>query len=178
MLMPAEQNPLVARTAWEKCLCLLLVVLCLGYGETVFFHFALNAGQADDFVDALWFFEIFRSQPDLWGKLAVLPLPNHEHITVFNHLVYLCHYWLFGEINFFHYMVIGQLIVMLCCLVLADWLKATVGWWYALALSFGLFFNLFYWHASYWAMTALSNQAVILFALLAARSGPTTSGSK
>ena len=48
--------------------------------------------------------------------------------------------------------------------------EENVGWWYASAIAVGLFFNLFYWNASFWAMTAISNQVVILFAMLAARS--------
>ncbi|HSC74800.1 MAG TPA: hypothetical protein VLB90_01030 [Pseudomonadales bacterium] len=165
-----NQYRLLTCTTWEKSACILLIAGSLAYYWSVFFYYALDAGQADDFVDVLWFFEIFLGQEHWLDKLAVIALPNHEHVTIFNHLVYLAHYALFKQINFFHYMLIGHFLVLACCWVLAEWLQKTVGWWYALALVFTVFFNLFYWHASFWAMTALSNQAVILFALLAARS--------
>jgi hypothetical protein len=165
-----ERILIAARTPLEKTACFLLIAGTLLYYWSVFFYYALDAGQADDFVDALWFFEIFSGQESWLDKLAVIALPNHEHVTIFNHLVYLAHYALFKQINFFHYMLIGHLIVLACCLLLAEWLQKSVGWWLALALACLFFLNLFYWHASFWAMTALSNQAVVLFALLAARS--------
>lgn len=170
MQQRTEQCSLKANTPWEKTVCFMLIAGSLLYYWSVFFHYPLNAGQADDFVDALWFFEIYREQGHWLDKLAVIALPNHEHVTIFNHLVYLAHYALFKQINFFHYMLIGHLLVLVCCILFAEWIQKSVGWWYALALAFGLFLNLFYWHASFWAITALSNQAVILFAMLAARS--------
>ncbi len=156
-------------TAAEKTFCAAIIMAVLAYYWSVFFYFALNAGQADDFVDVLWFIEIFLSRTQWQEWFAVIALPNHEHITVINHLLYLLDYALFKEINFFHYMLLGNVILLACCWVLADWLKAIVGWWYAAAIAVGFFFNLYYWNASFWAMTAISNQIVILFALLAAR---------
>jgi len=165
-----DQTKIVAQKPWEKAACFFLIIGSLSYYWLVFFQNALDAGQGDDFVDVLWFFEIFRAQTSWLDKLAVIALPNHEHVTIFNHLVYLADYALFRQLNFFHYMVVGHLIVLGCCLILAEWLRKSVGWWFSLAIAFGMFLSLFYWHASFWAMTALSNQALILFALLAARS--------
>ncbi|HQQ73957.1 MAG TPA: hypothetical protein PK031_02280 [Pseudomonadales bacterium] len=156
--------------SWEKAACLLLVAGTLLYYWTVFFGQAIDGGQGDDFVDILWFFEIVFSREHWLDVLPVIALPNHEHITIFNHLVYLLDYALFRQVNFFHYMLIGHVVILGCCLLIAEWLKQYVGWWYAIAIAASFFLNLFYWHASFWAMTALSNQAVILFALLSARS--------
>ncbi len=166
----SESGRLAAPASWEKMCCLLLVVGTLVYYWTVFFHYRLNAGQADDFVDVLWFYEIFSSRENGLDKLAVLFLPNHEHVTLLNHLVYLADHVLFGKLDFFHYMLVGHLIVLASCAVLACWLRPLAGWWYAITIAVALFLNLFYWHAGFWAMTAVSNQAVILFALLAAYS--------
>jgi hypothetical protein len=177
MLQRSNSYRVIAQAPWEKAVCILLIAGSLLYYWSVFFYYALNAGQADEFVDVLWFFEIYFSQEHWLEKLAVIALPNHEHVTIFNHLVYLAHYALFGQINFFHYMLIGHLIVLACCYFLAEWLQKVVGWWYGLALAFGIFLNLFYWNASFWAMTALSNQAVVLFAILAARSAAHNSGA-
>ena len=170
MTAPLEPHRTITISHTEKLCCLAVVVGTLCYYGSVFFYFALDAGQADDFVDVLWFFEIFLSREHWWEWPAVIALPNHEHVTIINHLLYLLDYALFKQINFFHYELMGNAILLACCWVLADWLKKTVGWWYASAIAIGLFFNLFYWNASFWAMTAISNQIVILFALLAARS--------
>lgn len=169
--MPVTDRVTPASLAsWEKAACLLLVTGTLLYYWTVFFRQAIDGGQGDDFVDILWFFEIVFSREHWLDVLPVIALPNHEHITIFNHLVYLLDYALFRQVNFFHYMLIGHVVILGCCLLIAEWLKQYVGWWYAIAIAVSFFLNLFYWHASFWAMTALSNQAVILFALLSARS--------
>ena len=168
MSVTEQANP-ASLAPWEKAICSLLATGTLLYYWTVFFGQAIDGGQGDDFVDILWFFEIVISREHWLDVLPVIALPNHEHITIFNHLVYLLDYALFREVNFFHYMLIGHVMILGCCLLIAEWLKQYVGWWYALAIAFSFFLNLFYWHASFWAMTALSNQAVILFALLSAR---------
>ena len=170
MTAPLEPHRTITISHTEKLCCLAVVVGTLCYYWSVFFYFALDAGQAADFVDVLWFFEIFLSREHWTEWFAVIALPNHEHITIVNHVLYLLDYALFKQVNFFHYELMGNAILLTCCWVLADWLKKTVGWWYASAIAIGLFFNLFYWNASFWAMTAISNQIVILFALLAARS--------
>lgn len=169
MAMQPEQRQLPATPLAGKLLCLLLVLAALGWYWSVLLRFAHNMGQGDDFVDVLWFFEIFLSREHWLGQLAVLALPNHEHVTVFNHLLYLAAYALIGEVNFTHHILLGHVVLLASALLLAGWLRQRVGWWYAVAIAVLLYVNLFYWHASLWAITALSNQAVILFALLAAR---------
>lgn len=167
-MQPDHPHP-PATTLAGKLLCLILVSAALGWYWSVLLRFAHNMGQGDDFVDVLWFFEIFLSREHWLDQLAALALPNHEHVTVFNHLLYLAAYALTGEVNFIHHILLGHAVLLLSALLLADWLRARIGWWYALAMAVLLYVNLFYWHASLWAITALSNQAVILFALLAAR---------
>jgi len=177
MTQPPESRVFPSVTAAEKCFCAAVVFGTLCYYWLVFFHFSLDAGQADDFVDVLWFIEIFLSRVHWQEWFAVIALPNHEHITIINHVIYLLDYALFKKINFVHYELMGHVILLACCWVLADWLKKYTDSWYASALSIGLFLNLFYWNASFWAMTAISNQIVILFALLAARSAAKNSAA-
>ena len=135
---------------------------------TVLWQNRLNGPQGDDFIDILWFFEIFFSRTHWLEKLDAITLPIHEHISVINHLTFLTHYALFQQVNFFHYTVIGHGIVLLCCLTLARWLKPSVGWLPGLAIAVAVYLNLHYWDSVAWAITAIANQAVILFALLAA----------
>lgn len=161
----------------EKALCALLVAGTVLYVGGVFVAHAANVGQADDFVDLLWFIEIFRSREQWLDALAVLFLPNHEHVTLFNHLVYVAQYAITGKVSFLLCMVIGQGLVLGCCAVLAGWLRRWLDAWYATALAVTLFYSLFYWHAGFWAMTALSNQGVILFALLAVRAASRDPGA-
>lgn len=126
---------------------------------------ARNVGYADDLVDALWFFEIWREAPHGMARLASLLLPNHEHITLFNHLVYLLHYALTGTLNFLAFILYGQVALLALAWLLARWAQRYLDAGSAWLLAVALVFNLYYWHASFFAMTALSNQFVLAFAL-------------
>lgn len=170
MMAQTDSLAMSAVTGVEKLCCGLLIVATLIYYTAVFWHYDLNAAHADEFVDVLWFIEIFLSRSHWQEWLAVIALPNHEHVTVINHLVYLLDYFLFNKIHFSHYTLLGVVVLLACCWVFADWLRQFIGGWYAAALAVGTFLNIYYWDASFWAMTAISNQVVILFALLAARS--------
>lgn len=159
-----------AAPRWAPAFAVLLAAGTLAWYGSVLARYVINAGQGDDFVDVLWFLEIFLSRDTLAAQLDALLLPNHEHITLFNHLVYLAHYAVTGQVNFVHYVLVGHLIAVASALVLADWLRPRWGWTVAIGIAVPLYLNLYYWHASFWPITALSNQAVVLFALLAARS--------
>jgi hypothetical protein len=141
----------------------------LGYWYALW-HFHLNAAQGDDFVDILWFFEIFLTRDSWLEKLDAIALANHEHITVLNHLVYLLHYKIAGHVNFMHYVWIGQAFVLATCGVMARWLSNRVNPWVATAIAVSCYVNLFFWDSCFWPMTAISNQAVIFFAVLTAYS--------
>lgn len=169
-MVQTDSLTMPAVTGAEKFCCGLLIVATLIYYTAVFWRYDLNAAHADEFVDVLWFIEIFLSRSHWQEWLAVIALPNHEHVTVINHLVYLLDYFLFNKIHFSHYTLLGVAVLLICCWVFADWLRQLIGGWYAAALAVGMFLNIYYWDASFWAMTAISNQVVILFALLAARS--------
>lgn len=146
------------------------ILITLAHYLSVLNDFLLNAPDSDDYVDVLWFFEVFLGAEDILEKLSALFLPIHEHITVISHLIYLTDYFIFGKINFIHYIIVGQLIIAGICLVVARASVNRISWPLALMLSITIYYNLHYWHSSFWAMTAISNQAVILFGLLAALS--------
>lgn len=149
-------------------LCVALVAGTLCHYWYVMQTHMLDAPQGDDFVDILWFFEIFLSRERWQEKLDALFFANHEHITLLNHLLYLLHYRLVGIVNVTHYVWIGHVFVLASCAVLARWLASKTDVLLAITLAIVCYLNLFFWDSSFWPMTAISNQAVILFALLAA----------
>ncbi len=145
----------------------LLAATLLWYWQALW-HYRLDAAQGDDFVDILWFFEIFLEQTSWQNCLDALLLANHEHITLLNHLLYWLQYSIIDEVNFYHYILIGHMIVLACCAILARWLATQTSILFASAIAVSCYLNLFYWDSSFWPMTAISNQAVIFFALMAA----------
>lgn len=155
-------------TRWLPVFCLTLIAGSLCHYWYVMHTHILDAAQGDDFVDILWFFEIFLSRDNWQEKIDALFLANHEHITLLNHLMYWLHYRVAGVVDFVQYNWLGHGFVLASCAVLARWLSEKTGKWIAAAIAVSCYLNLFYWESSFWPMTAISNQAVILFALLAA----------
>jgi len=153
---------------WGVLVCVPVVLGVLWWYFSTLSGYVINAPDSDDFVDVLWFFEIYLQAESFQEMLYSLFLPIHDHITLVNHLLYLLDYSIFGEVNFIHYIVIGNLLILTLCLVLARWLSKQVGFAWALALVVSIYLTIFYWHSSFWAMTSISNHVVILFAALAA----------
>jgi hypothetical protein len=162
-MMTRDLHPRLIRSA-----CALFCVLSIGWYLYAHWQLRLDAGQGDDFVDVLWFMEIFLSRTHWLAQLDALTLPNHEHITLINHLVFVLHYAVVREVNFIHYTFIGHGVVVLTALVLVRWYAKSLHGWLAAAIVVPLYCNLFYWDSMAWPITAISNQTVMLFALLAA----------
>ena len=162
--------PAATKTAapYLVLLAVLLALLSLSHYWYTLHYFLLNAPDSDDYIDVLWFFEIFLAAQTIPEKIYALFLPIHEHITVMNHLIYLLDYSVLKQINFDHYILAGQVILLGISAVLAAALPSQLPKLLRLALAILLYVNLAYWHSSFWAMTAISNQIVIFFALLTA----------
>jgi hypothetical protein len=112
MTQPANSLSRFHLTATEKfCCCAVLSGTLIFYWSTLWTQ-PINAAHADEFVDVLWFIEIFLSRAHWQEWWAVIALPNHEHVTIFNHVVYLIDYALFKKIHFLHYVWVGNAIVL------------------------------------------------------------------
>ncbi|MCK8491631.1 hypothetical protein M0L20_07180 [Spirosoma sp. RP8] len=147
----------------------LLLVPAVIYFVTIVEN-AYNFPYEDDFNSALSFVSDYAfGNLTFGGKLKLLFSQYNEHRIVFDRLVFLADYALFGELNFSHLILVGNLSLVLICLL---FFKASFRGFplhqkllFLLPVAYSLF--LFqYWELSTWSMAALQNLYVIPFAML------------
>lgn len=80
------------------------------------FYFSVNVPLNDDYNNILNFLNNFNDTDKLSEKLRALFSYWNVHLTVFNRLIYLGALAVFGYIDFFHLIVIGNLaLLILAC---------------------------------------------------------------
>jgi hypothetical protein len=133
------------------------------YGYTVI-QLADNTPKFDDLSDVFGFFKAYFSAITPWQKWVAFSFPNNEHITLVDHLIYYLQYQLLGQIRFFPLILSGHLIIILTGILLGCSTNSPLRPFYFFAITLA-YINLQYWDSSFKAMTAISNQIVILFAV-------------
>ena len=150
-----------------------IFVLLLAYPIVIYYSVivqnAYNFPYEDDLNSTLSFIADYAfSSLSIGEKLKLIFSQYNEHRIVFDRLVFLTDYGLFGQLNFRHCILIGNLAPLLIGLLyykvsfrglpLAQKLLCLVPVAYAL-------FSFQYWELSTWSMAALQNLYVIPFAL-------------
>jgi hypothetical protein len=138
-----------------------IVIAC--YSSTVI-QLADNTPKFDDFNDVFGFFKQLALAQSPILKAGAFFYPNNEHITFFNHLVYFLQYQFLGEVRFYPLILFGHLIIIATGCLLGTIINSSRRPFYFAVMTIG-YINLYYWDSSFKAMTAISNQAVILFAV-------------
>ena len=123
-----------------------------------------NAPKFDDLNDVFGFFKLLALAQTPLQKVGAFFYPNNEHITLVNHLIYFAQYQLFGEIRFYPLILVGHCIIIATACLLGAVIDNARRPFYFAAITLG-YLNLYYWDSSFKAMTAISNQAVILFSI-------------
>jgi hypothetical protein len=123
-----------------------------------------NTPKFDDLNDVFGFFKQLALAQKPLQKLGAFFYPNNEHVTAFSHLIYFLQYQLLGEVHFYGLTLIGHLIIVATGCVLGCTINNTRKPFYFAIFTVG-YLSLYYWDSSFKAMTAISNQAVILFSL-------------
>jgi hypothetical protein len=148
---------------------ILIAIPIFIYYKTIFEN-AYNFPYEDDFNSALSFISEYGFGKLTFGeRLKLIFSQYNEHRIVFDRLVFLADYGLFGELNFSHLIIVGNVSLLLICVL---FLKASFRQFstsqkllYLLPAAYSLF--LFqYWELSTWSMAALQNLYVIPFAML------------
>ena len=151
-------------------LCGLLSAIPIGIYYLIIYNHAYNFPYEDDFNSALLFVTDFVvGGLGLWGKLKLIFSQYNEHRIVFDRLVFLADYWLAGNLNFRHLILIGNLSLLLVCFLFSKVafraLPLQHKLLYLLPVSYSLF-SFQYWELSTWSMAALQNLYVVPFAFL------------
>lgn len=139
------------------------------YYYVIIFRNAYNFPYEDDFNSALSFVSSFAfGQLSTFEKIKLLFSQYNEHRIVFDRLVFLTDYYLFGELNFRHLILFGNVSMLLLSWLFFNVTLQSIPWqqrlFYLLPVAYSLF--LFkYWDLSTWAMAALQNLYVVVFAM-------------
>jgi hypothetical protein len=151
----------------QTWLAVLLCVLPVVVYFNIFFKIALNVnyvayddililGVIPGFEEAGWL--------ERWHKLTD-PFP--EHRLVFSRSIVLLSYFLFGQVNLYGLMVIGNLCWLACAGVFyAVFRRMQLSLWYFVPVTW-LWFTLHSFENIFWGVSSLCNFGVLFFAMLA-----------
>ena len=141
-----------------------LATMCIAYYLLTVSQLADNTPKFDDMNDVFGFFKHLALAQTPLQKVGAFFYPNNEHVTLVNHLVYFSQYQLLGEIRFYPLIIIGHLIIIATGCLLGMVIDNARRPFYFAVITIA-YINLYCWDSSFKAMTAISNQAVILFAV-------------
>ena len=155
---------------WQRVLGWGLLALPIVVFGWTWQHYAVNIPKWDD--HALRAFLYYSGQePTLWGKLQWLFKQHNEHRIVYDRIITALDYGLFGQLNYTHLMLVGNLSIVGLLAVFAGVLRRKEGVvWYQLPILYALpvallLFNLSQWENMFWGMASLQNFSVVLWVL-------------
>jgi len=137
----------------------------LAYGAVIYQH-AYNIPKWDDFPDILQFLDHWLSASTISEKFSVFISHSNEHILLVNHLVILCQYALIAHLDFTWLIYIGNAFYIGSSLVLWLFFKNQTERAFCFAVIMLTGVGFYAYDSTLWAMTAISNQAVIFFSFL------------
>ncbi len=128
-------------------------------------YYAVNVPKWDD--HALRAYLYYSDQETTFaGKVYQLFRQHNEHRIVYDRLVALLDYWVFGKLSYVHLMVVGNLSLVGLLWVFGTVLvRAGKPLVYALPVAL-LLFNLSHWENMFWGMAALQNFSVVFWVVL------------
>ncbi len=148
-----------------------LLALPIAVFWVVWQHYAVTIPKWDD--HALRYF-LFKTdqEPTLPGKIYQLFKQHNEHRIVYDRIVSLIDYELFGQLNYVHLMLVGNLslvgllAVFMSALRRSGTRQAGQSVLYAVPVAL-LLFNLSQWENMFWGMASLQNFSVVLWVIAA-----------
>jgi hypothetical protein len=145
----------------------LIGIFAITLYSLVIYKHAINIPKWDDFPEILQFLDRWLSAETASGKFSAFVSQTNEHILLVNHLIILAQYYLIGHINFAWLIYIGNIFYIGSALILWLFFKehAERAFCFAVLMLCGVTF--YSYDSTLWAMTAISNQAVIFFSFLA-----------
>ncbi|GAB3941787.1 hypothetical protein GCM10028805_05510 [Spirosoma harenae] len=147
---------------------IILLIPVIIYYATIYTN-AFNFPYEDDLNSALAFISDYAFNGlGAWDKLKLIFSQYNEHRIVFDRLIFLADYGLFGQLNFRHLILIGNLAPLLIAYLFLKVVFRTLPLQQRLLYLIPVAYSLFsfqYWELSTWSMAALQNLYVIPFAM-------------
>lgn len=143
----------------------------LGLAATLFHAWiisqhALNIPKWDDYTNILQFMDAWLKAGNISERLRAFTSHINEHILLVNHAIILAQYYLTGTIHFAWLMAIGNLLYIGSAIALWYFFHnhKESAWIFCIIMLTCVSFQPY--DSLLWAMTAISNQAVIFFSLI------------
>ncbi len=133
---------------------------------SVLLLFTVDIPKHDGYGDSLRTINSMHEADNLKEKWQILFKQHAEHRTLFSRMVYLLSLKTLGKLDYSAFIYIGNLsIFLLACIYLVCLAKKQSNWLFAIPLVYLLFQPSAY-RSMFWAMAALSNYVVMLWAML------------
>ena len=163
---PSRSRRQPAPPGWTTALAWGLLALPIVLFGLIWLRYAVSIPKWDD--HALRAFLYYSDQETtLSGKIYQLFKQHNEHRIVYDRIVTVLDYKLFGKLNYVHLMLIGNLsLVGLLAVFVAVLRRAGLTVLYALPVAL-LLFNLSQWENMFWGMASLQNFSVVLWVVAA-----------
>ncbi len=98
-------------------------------------------------------------------KIALIVRQHNEHRIGLTRLATLIDFKIFGEVNYKHLMLFGNLALVLIWLLLTRFFRQTIAsFWYALPVVM-FWFSLAFWENTFWGMASVQNMWVVALTL-------------
>jgi hypothetical protein len=148
-----------------KKICLSLAAACvIGFFYVFIFLHLVNFPQIDDFDSILNFLNQFLHAKSAWDRVALIFSQHNEHRLAVSNVIILLQYYFAHAVNFKTLALIGDLSLLPLTFIIYKSFKQKAD---KLLYFFPVIFVIFQMSAEqsfFWAMTALSNLPVYLFA--------------
>ncbi len=143
---------------------LIVSLILIGLYFYLWNHYAVNIPKWDD--HPLKGFVIdYDKATTISDKIALIVRQHNEHRIGLTRLATLIDFKLFGEVNYKHLMLFGNLALVLIWLLLTRFFRQTIAsFWYALPLV-TFWFSLAFWENTFWGMASIQNMWVVALTL-------------
>lgn len=132
----------------------------------VIYQNTYNMPKWDDFPEVLLFLDRWLAADNIAEKFSAFISQTNEHILLVNHLIILAQYYLGGQVNFASLIYIGNIFYIGSSLALWRLLANHNNQAFSFAIVMLIGVTFYSYDSTLWAMTAISNQAVIFFSFL------------
>ncbi len=149
----------------KSILPIALTILVVSLYFALFFQYALNIPKWDDFA-LIQTISDFQNSDNWLEKLQVLTKQHNEHRIAFTRILAIIDFWVFGELNFVHLMVLGSLSLLVITSVFFYIIYHTnKDYWLLFCISI-FWFSLAFYENSFWGMASVQNFWIVAIVIL------------
>jgi len=164
-LSPCSKNDWISRARPETVSLWIILLIPFFINGLFVFRYSVNIPYYDDYDVILNFMNTFVQTETPMEKASLLFLQHNEHRIVFDRIITICYYYLFGEVDFKSLIVFGNLGWALTVSMLMVCLKKNLNSLYYLIPIPYFLLSFSHWENMFFAMAAIQNYWFIFFTI-------------